>query len=81
MSKNAHIIEDIARVAGGAINILGGVQKHVHNDIKTRVEDIAMDIDLVSREEHERLEALFNSLFEANKTLESRIEKLEKKLK
>lgn len=81
MSKNTHIIEDIARVAGGAINILGGVQKHVRDDIKTRVEDIATDIDLVPRAEHERLEMLVSSLFEKNEALEARIEELETSLK
>ncbi len=81
MSKNTHIIEDIARVAGGAMNILGGVQKHVRDDIKTRVEDIATDIELVPREEHERLETLVSSLFEENKTLKERLDALEKTVK
>ncbi len=81
MPKNGQIIDDIARVAGGAMNIIGGVKQHVREDVKARVEDIATDIDLVPREDFERVEALLMKSLEEQKQLTQRIEALEKALK
>ena len=80
MTKNAQIVDDIARMASGAVNILGGLHDQVRNDIKTRVEEAATEIDLVPREDFERLEALLSKALEEQATLTKRIEFLEEKL-
>ncbi len=65
-------MDDLAKLAGGAAGIAGSMQQQIRNDIKARVEDMATRLDLVPREDFERLEALTQSL-------EARITELEKK--
>lgn len=74
MKDTSQIIDDLAKLAGGAAGIAGSMQQQIRSDIKARVEEMADRMDLVPREDFERLEAL-------TKTLEARIEELEKKTK
>lgn len=66
------MMDDLAKLAGGAAGIAGSLQQQIRGDIKARVEDMATRLDLVPREDFERLEAL-------TKSLEARITELEKK--
>ena len=77
--KSAQIVDDIARVASGAMNVIGGLQQQVRQDVKTRMEDMATDIDLVPREDFDRLEALLKKALQTQDDLAKRIEVLEKK--
>jgi len=74
MKDTSHIIDDLAKLAGGAAGIAGSVQQQIRNDIKARVDEVAERMDLVPREDYERLEAVV-------KTLEARITELEKNTK
>jgi len=49
--------DDIARVAGGAMNVFSGLREQIENDVKARVEEMASRMDLVPREDFDRLEA------------------------
>lgn len=49
------IFDDIARVAGGAMNVFSGLREQIENDVKTRVEEMASRLDLVPREDFDRL--------------------------
>jgi len=71
MKDTSHIIDDLAKLAGGAAGIAGSVQQQIRNDIKARVDEVAERMDLVPREDYERLEGLV-------KSLEARITELEK---
>lgn len=71
-------MDDIAQLAGGAAGLLSGVQQQIHEDIKTRVDEMATRLDLVPREDFERLEAMVDKLMSDNAALIARIEKLEK---
>ncbi len=70
MKDATNIIDDLAKLAGGAAGIAGSMQQQIRNDIKARGEEMAANMDLVPREDFERLEAL-------TKTLEARIQELE----
>jgi BMFP domain-containing protein YqiC len=72
MEKPSQIIDDLAKLAGGAAGIAGSMQQQIRNDIKARIDEMAERMDLVPREDFERLEAL-------TKTLEARIVELESK--
>lgn len=72
MKNPENLIDDLAKLAGGAAGVVGSLQQEIGNDIKTRVEEMADRMDLVPREDFQRLEAL-------TKSLEARIEELEKK--
>ena len=67
------IFDDIAKVAGGAVNILSGLQQQISQDIKARVDEMATKMDLVPRQDLDDAKAVIDSL---NK----RIDELEKRM-
>jgi BMFP domain-containing protein YqiC len=50
------IFEDLTRVAGGAMNLFSGIREQILNDAKARFEEMASRMDLVPREDFDRLE-------------------------
>lgn len=69
----------MAQLAGGAAGLLGGASQQIRDDVKTRIEDIADRMDLVPREDLERVESLLHKALEQQNDMLGRIEKLEKK--
>ena len=55
---NLKLIDDIAKMATGALGNLGDVREQVRRHVKERVEQVLERMDLVTREEFERVEAL-----------------------
>lgn len=78
MGPDPKILDDIARVAGGAVNILSGLQQQIHEEIKSRMDDMAHRMDLVPREDLERAEAMIAKLRKRQDDLEKRLEALER---
>ena len=74
---NLKFMDDLAKVAGGAVQSLGSMRAH----IKTIVSSFLSEMDLVTREEFERVEALAQKARERQVELEKRLTVLEKKLK
>ena len=56
------IFDDLSRVAGGAMNVFSAFREQILSDIKTRVDEAASRMDLVPREDFERLEAQVKAL-------------------
>lgn len=56
------IFDDLSRVAGGAMNVFSAFREQILGDIKARVEEAASRMDLVPREDFERLEAQVRTL-------------------
>ena len=77
MGPDPKILDDIARVAGGAVNIMSSLQHQIREEIKVRVEDIAGKMDLVPREDFDRLEALVQKMADEQKALEQRLDKID----
>jgi len=71
MGPDPKILDDIARVAGGAVNILSGLQQQIREEIKARLEEMADRMDLVPREDMARAEARIASLEKRVAALES----------
>lgn len=78
-SKHTHnkIVDDIAQLAGGAAGLFSGVQQQIRDDIKARVEEMATNLDLVPRDEFERVEAMLEKALADQEELKQRLEKLE----
>jgi len=74
-------MDDIAQLAGGAAGLLSGVQQQIRDDIKARVEEMATRLDLVPREDFERVEGLLEKALAEQKELKARLDALEKKNK
>lgn len=77
MPSNARILDDIARVAGGAASVISGLREQVSNDVKTRFEDMADRMDLVPRADLERVEAMLANIVRQQEEFEKRMEALE----
>jgi len=72
MSKSNKIFEDLSQLAGSAAGLMNDLQGQIREDVKTRVEELATKLDLIPREEFERLE-------DQVKDLQDRLKKLEDK--
>ena len=81
MSSREKIIDDVARVAGGAVGVLSDAGREAKAIVRSKVETLAQDMDLVPREDYEVLESMVEALRSDQDELKKRIEKLEKKHK
>jgi BMFP domain-containing protein YqiC len=73
---NLKFMDDLAKVASGAAQSLGAARTHV----KSLVNSFLGEMDLVTREEFERVEALAQKARERQVELEKRLAALEKKI-
>ena len=62
MKPDPKIFDDLSRVAGGALNVFSAFREQILNDIKARVDEAAERMNLVPREDFERLEARVDAL-------------------
>lgn len=69
------LLDDLARVAGGAVNIMSGLQEQIRNDIRTRMEEMAMRMDLVPRDDLDRALGMIEKLRARVDALETQIHK------
>ena len=53
MSREKHFIDDLTRVASGAIGAIGNVKGEVESKFKDIIQKFLDDMDYVSREEFE----------------------------
>lgn len=75
------VLDDVARLAGGAIGVASGISKNIRAEIKSRADDVSDRLDLVPREDLDRVEAMLQNATKEQEELRLRIEKLEKKKK
>lgn len=73
MKPDPKIIDDLARMAGGAVNIFSGLQQQVREEIRSRVDEMLTRMDLVPREDFERLEAMVIQLRLRQEELEKQL--------
>jgi BMFP domain-containing protein YqiC len=82
MLKNKDkVLDDIARVAGGTVSVFSGISQNIREDIKSYIDDMADRLDLVPREDFERLEMQINDLQKRLEELESAPKKSKKTTK
>lgn len=72
MGPDPKIFDDLARMAGGAVNLLSGMQQQIREEIRVRIEDMATRMDLVPREDIDLLQARIDALETRIKNLENR---------
>lgn len=73
------ILGDIVQLAGGAVSLMDSAKQQIKNDIKTRTDTVVNDMDLVSREDLDRVEALIQKVLNNQKDIVGRLDKLENK--
>lgn len=61
---------------GGIFALVNNMKQEVDNMVKSKLESFISDMDFVSREEHEVLKAMVQSLYEENNQLKAALQKI-----
>ncbi len=80
MQAREKILDDVARVAGGAVGALGGLRRQIKDEVRARIDDLAQRLNLVPREDFERVELMIFKAREEQARLNERLIALEKQL-
>lgn len=78
---NLKFLDDLAKVATGAMGSFGDIRKQIKKMVKEGVDQIMGEMDMVTRAEFERVEAMAQKARERQMELEKRLTVLEKKQK
>jgi BMFP domain-containing protein YqiC len=79
MQTQNRLLDDLARVAGGAIGVAAGVREEVEARLRDQFERILARMDLVTREEFEAVRAMAVKAREEQEALAKRLTALEAK--
>ena len=77
MQVENRFLDDLARVANGAIGALSGIRGEIEGLIKQRVERLLTDMDLVPRDEFEAVKAVAANARSEQEALALRVAALE----
>ncbi|MDX6750788.1 accessory factor UbiK family protein [Geminicoccaceae bacterium 1502E] len=77
MQTENRLFDDLARVASGALNTLGGLREEIESRVRERVERLANEMDLVSREEFDAVRTMAVKARSEQERLEARVAELE----
>ncbi len=77
MQTRNRVLDDIAKVAGGAASVLTGVKEEIEAMGRARIERLMAAMDLVTRDEFEAVRAMLAKARAEQERLAARIEALE----
>jgi BMFP domain-containing protein YqiC len=77
MQTDNRLLDDLSRIATGALGTLQGVKGEVEQAFRQRLERALADMELVSREEFEAVKAMAQAAREENIQLSERLATLE----
>lgn len=80
MQVDSKLLDDLARVASGAMGTVFGVRDEMEAQMRQRLERVLARMDVVSREEFEVVRAMAARAREEQETLERRVVELESRL-
>jgi BMFP domain-containing protein YqiC len=80
MQFDHRLIDDLARVAGGALGTLAGMREEVEARLRQQFERVLAGMDLVTREEFEVVRAMAAKARAEQETLAERVAELETRL-
>lgn len=72
------ILDDAARIAGGAVGVVSDLSKQAGEAVRAKVDTIAHEMDLVPRDDFERLEAVVEALRAECEALKKDVQSLKK---
>ncbi|WP_374299548.1 accessory factor UbiK family protein [Ferrovibrio sp.] len=79
MQTDNRLLDDLSRIATGALGALHGVKGEVEQAFRQRLEKALADMDLVTREEFDTVKAMAEAAREENIRLAERLAALESK--
>jgi len=77
MQTSNRLFDDLARVASGAFNTLSGLREEIETRVRERVERMAADLDLVTREEFDAVREMAAKARAGQEELEAKVARLE----
>jgi len=80
MQSQNRFLDDLARVASGALGTLTGVKTEVETRLREQLERVLAGMDLVSRDEFEAVKAMAAKARSEQEDLAHRLAELESKL-
>lgn len=80
MQSDNKILSDLARLGQSAAGTIHGVKSEVENQVKTRLESVLMDMDLVTREEFEVVREMAVAARAENAELHETLDALKKEI-
>ncbi len=80
MQSQNRLLDDLARVASGALGVATGMRSEVEARLREQFERILQQMDLVTREEHEVALAMAQKAREEQEEMAERLETLEARL-
>ena len=80
MQTDNRLLDDLARVATGAMGTLQGVRGEVEARLREQFEKVLANMDMVTREEFDAVQAMASKARAENDELRARLEALEEAL-
>ena len=80
MQTENRLLDDLARMANGALNTLSGLREEIENRVRERVERMLADMDMVPREEFEAVKAMAQRARAEQEDLATRFAALERRV-
>ncbi len=80
MQTQNRLLDDLARVASGALGVATGMRSEVESRLREQFERVISQMDLVTREEYEVVQAMAQKAREEQEDMAERLERLEARL-
>jgi len=80
MQTTNRFLDDLAKVANGAVSTMSGIKGEIEAMIRQRMDSIVADMDLVSRDEFDAVKAMAAKARTEQEKLEKRLAGLEARL-
>lgn len=79
MQSESKIVDDMARLASGAVGAAQGIKREIDAAVRARFERLLENLDLVGRDEFEAVREMAANARAENEVLKARLAKLEKR--
>jgi BMFP domain-containing protein YqiC len=80
MQTENRLLDDLARMANGALNTLSGLREEIETRVRERVERMLTDMDMVPREEFEAVRAMAQKARSEQEEMAARLAELERRM-
>jgi BMFP domain-containing protein YqiC len=80
MQSNSRILDDLTKVAGGAVSTLAGLKAEIDGLVRQRIERLFLKADMVPRDEFDAVKAMAAKARAEQERLEQRLQALEARL-
>ena len=80
MQTRNRLLDDAARIAGGAVGTLAGAKREIEALVRQQLERVLSSLDLVTRDEFDAVREMAQKARAEQEALQDRLATLEKKL-